>query len=548
MIKIVGYQGRIAFVPKLNGTIVPDNWNAWDAINGGNALWLYPNRTWPTPVTGPHAGMADVDGSSTPRTWNDLLADYPGIRISPTNPWMGLRVGEPYPLGYTENMDKFVFGTAATVTTFDFDPDQIKVHVLKYLDGATATSASAGGYQFPMTATWSAANIGGGSGSYGLGYGHGGAADLYGADTSPMSVPAYYTTSEITDGDSRVLPIGAACAPGNFQLLGYSTSSISFADAATQPRTDAAPVFPALTADQYILVRNRICVPAPGLSLTKTANPTTYTSAGQTIVYTYVLTNIGNVPLTGPFTVTDDKLGTLTCGSGTTTVVPLATFTCTKNYITQAGDLGNVTSLPTGINANINTGVWLGGVNSTQDTKITGAGPGVPNGTYSCWCIQDHVPADLHNQPAKLYSSIGGSLPAQLPSSSVWNKVNYTLNHKIHGAGKTNLAFLKDVQTAVWVAIGEQNPEFGVNATAQQMINEANAHSSFVPGPDDVTAVVVYSDGILPLPKIRAGEIQESVCEMKPLKSIVNKATGSVRFGTGVVVSGQVQATVRQVR
>ena len=284
-------------------------------------------------------------------------------------------------------------------------------------------------------------------------------------------------------------------------------------------------------------------VPAtPGLSLTKTANPTTFTTVGQVIVYTYVVKNTGNVPLDGPFTVNDDKLGAFTCGTATSLAVG-ASVTCTQNHTITAGDISITTSLPTGVTANINTGVWLSFVNSTQDTTITGAS-GVPNGTYSCWCTQDHVPDDLHNQPGTLYSTVGGSLPAVLPNSAVWNKVNYTLNHKIHGAGKTNLAFLKDVQTAVWVAVGEQNPEFGVNATAQQMINEANANSSFVPGPNDVVAVLIYSDGILPLPTIRPGEIQESVCEMKPFQAIVNVATGSGTFNGVVVVSGAVQATV----
>jgi uncharacterized repeat protein (TIGR01451 family) len=281
-----------------------------------------------------------------------------------------------------------------------------------------------------------------------------------------------------------------------------------------------------------------------GLSLTKAASPTTFTAVGQVIVYTYVVTNTGTTTLTGPFTVTDDKLGSFVCGSSTTILAPGDSVTCTRNHTIVASDL-SLTSLPTGVTANINTGSWLAFVNSTQDTKITGAGPGVPNGTYSCWCIQDHVPTDLHNQPATLYSTTGGSLPAVLPNPSVWNKVNYTLNHKIQGAGQSNLAFLKDVQTAIWVAVGEQHPEFGVSATAQQMVNEANAHSSFVPGPDDVTAVIVYSDGILPLPQIRRGEIQESICEMKgKLKSIVNKATAS----NGSVTSAQVQVTVKQVR
>ena len=138
---------------------------------------------------------------------------------------------------------------------------------------------------------------------------------------------------------------------------------------------------------------------------------------------------------------------------------------------------------------------------------------------------------------------LAGSLPADV-AGLAWNKVNYMLNHKIRGAGTTNLAFLKDVQTAIWVLLGEQNPEFGVSATAQLMINAANANASYVPGSGDIVAVIVYSDGMTVTP----GSIQESICEMKSkLKSIVNNATGSVTFGAAIVLSAQVQATVKQV-
>ena len=283
----------------------------------------------------------------------------------------------------------------------------------------------------------------------------------------------------------------------------------------------------------------------PGLSLSKTANPATYTSVGQVIVYTYVVKNTGNVTLTGPFTVNDDKLGLLSCG-GSGDFAPGATVTCTATYTIQASDLGDESSLPQGITANIDTGSWLSFKNSTQDTKITGAGPGVPNGTYRCWCIQDYVPADLHNQPARLYSTAGAGLPADV-AGLAWSKVNYTLNHKIRGAGRSNLAFLKDVQTAIWVLLGEQNPEFGISVWARQMIDAANANATFLPSSGDIVAVVLYSDGISL--QIRPGEIQESICEMNSkLKSIVNKATASVTFVTGTVVSGQVQVTVKQVR
>ena len=137
-------------------------------------------------------------------------------------------------------------------------------------------------------------------------------------------------------------------------------------------------------------------------------------------------------------------------------------------------------------------------------------------------------------------------MPADV-AGLAWGKVNFTLNHKIRGAGRSNLAFLKDVQTAIWVLLGEQNPEFGVSVWARQMIDAANANATFLSSSGDIAAVVLYSDGRGP--QIRSGEIQESICEMNSkLKSIVNKAIASVTFGTGTVVSGQVQVTVKQVR
>jgi hypothetical protein len=220
------------------------------------------------------------------------------------------------------------------------------------------------------------------------------------------------------------------------------------------------------------------------------------------------------VTLTGPFTVTDDKLGVLPCTTATS-LSPGASITCTAHYVIKASDLGSVLSLPSGVVANVDTGAWLQGVVSTQGTTISGAGPGVPNGIYPGWCIQDHVPTDLHNQPATLYSTIGGNLPADMAARH-WNQINYALNHKIHGAGKSNLEFFKDVQTAIWVLNGEQNPEFGINATAQQMIDEANAHPSFVPGPSDVVAVIVYSDGIAA--QIRSGK-SESIIRSRRRRS-----------------------------
>ena len=343
----------------------------------------------------------------------------------------------------------------------------------------------------------------------------------------------------VTTGTSSVTLTGGSIPAEGFCTVtvgvtaasaGSYINSLVAGSLQTSNGSNAAPAAATLTV---LLPDN-----SPGLSLNKTADPTTYTSVGQVIVYTYVVTNIGNTTLTGPFTVTDDKLGSFTCGSAETSLAPGASVTCTMSYTIKASDLSNA-SLPTNVTANINTGPWLSWRDSTQDTKITGAGPGVPDGTYPCWCIQDYVPNDLHNQPAKLYSTIGGSLPADV-ASLAWGKVNYVLNHKIRGKGRSNLPFLKDVQTAIWVLLGEPNPEFGISRTARQMITEANAHADFVPGAGDIVAVIVYSDGMT----IRWNSIQESICEMKHLKSIVNHAT----VGNAVVTSGEAQAIVKQIK
>lgn len=113
------WQRRLVYVPSQNGTVVQNNWQEWDTINGGSAEWSYSGATWPLTLVGPDASL--VEPGTTLRSWSDILADYPGVRVRVTDSWLGVRVGEPYADGYTENIDKFVFGTAAGVKTFDFD-------------------------------------------------------------------------------------------------------------------------------------------------------------------------------------------------------------------------------------------------------------------------------------------------------------------------------------------------------------------------------------------------------------------------------------------
>ncbi len=108
------WQRRLVYIPADNGTVVQNSWKEWNAIDGGNALWRYSGPTWPGTVT----------PGTTPRTWSDILTQYPNAQIRQTDAFFGVRVGEPYADGYTENLDAVKFGTATGLTTFDFEQHQ----------------------------------------------------------------------------------------------------------------------------------------------------------------------------------------------------------------------------------------------------------------------------------------------------------------------------------------------------------------------------------------------------------------------------------------
>jgi uncharacterized repeat protein (TIGR01451 family) len=90
---------------------------------------------------------------------------------------------------------------------------------------------------------------------------------------------------------------------------------------------------------------------AASIDLVKTANPTTFTAAGQPITYTFVATNTGSVTLSD-VTIDDPLpgLSPLTCDPAQPAVLaPGATLTCTATYVTTEADVdaGKVTNSAT---------------------------------------------------------------------------------------------------------------------------------------------------------------------------------------------------------
>ncbi|MEV5570542.1 hypothetical protein AB0L06_10850 [Spirillospora sp. NPDC052269] len=79
---------------------------------------------------------------------------------------------------------------------------------------------------------------------------------------------------------------------------------------------------------------------APAIQLLKTADPLTYSAPGQTIRYTYQVSNTGNVTLDS-VGITDDLPGVSAAVCPQTTLAPGATTDCSATYVTTQGDLNN---------------------------------------------------------------------------------------------------------------------------------------------------------------------------------------------------------------
>jgi len=187
---------------------------------------------------------------------------------------------------------------------------------------------------------------------------------------------------------------------------------------------------------------------------------------------------------------------------------------------------------------------WLKGTNSTLNISISNlpADAGLANGTYSGWCVQAGITGLLYDKQAKLYDSMNTSLPSDL-SGLPWHEINYVLNHKIHGTGKTELEFHKDVQTAIWLLMGDTNLEFGISPEAQLMVDNARAHPDYIPGNGDLRAIIVYSDGITGQ---KTDKVQEVIIEVEvhlPTPTSTSTSTPTVTSSASVTPTGSITST-----
>ena len=76
----------------------------------------------------------------------------------------------------------------------------------------------------------------------------------------------------------------------------------------------------------------------PALVIKKSASPGSYDAAGTTIRYSYLVTNTGNVTLTG-IKVNDLLSGLSAIACPSATLNPGQDMTCTASYVTTAADV-----------------------------------------------------------------------------------------------------------------------------------------------------------------------------------------------------------------
>lgn len=151
-----------------------------------------------------------------------------------------------------------ISGTATEIEA-PVENEMVTVTISKFINGVQATGTTADNADFPMSATWSADNVGAGTGSYTLSETN---EIAYQAKTTDMTRGADYMTSEDLEGPV----VSAICTEDTpFALKGYSTGD-SEAEAMTASTTLEIPTFTDIQNDKYVIVWNTDCsAPSGGI-------------------------------------------------------------------------------------------------------------------------------------------------------------------------------------------------------------------------------------------------------------------------------------------
>jgi uncharacterized repeat protein (TIGR01451 family) len=181
--------------------------------------------------------------------------------------------------------------------------------------------------------------------------------------TDPMAgLSAIGCGTSGTNGSISLAPGASATCTATLAVtqanIDAGTTLTNTGTASGTPAGSTSPITKTATANVTI-------TQTPKLSVVKTANPTTVSAAGQTVTYTFVVTNNGNVTESG-VGVADAlsspsvpaNLGPIGCGTsganGSITLAPGASVTCSATYTVSQADMdgGTITDTATATGKN----------------------------------------------------------------------------------------------------------------------------------------------------------------------------------------------------
>lgn len=157
-----------------------------------------------------------------------------------------------------------------------------------------------------------------------------------------MSAPSCPTTPSLAPGAQMVCTATYTVTQADVDAGGVTNDATA---------TGSPPSGPPVTSPP-----SQVAIPAPedpGITLVKSATPAIVTGAGQTVSYSFLVKNTGNVTLTNPivtegFFTGSGQMSAVNCPA-TVSMPPGAQLTCTASYaVTQADvDAGSITNVAT---------------------------------------------------------------------------------------------------------------------------------------------------------------------------------------------------------
>jgi hypothetical protein len=309
-------------------------------------------------------------------------------------------------------------------------PSDVTVTIAKYVNGTMATTGNTNTASFPMHAVFP-----GGEGDYALSSTGFNNPDAYKATTAMMPSGSNYSTNEITTT--------SCTAEYPFTLAGYSTGS-SMENAATATQSMTAPSFTNLTSDQFVIVWNKTCAPAP--TLLTPANDSTLTSAAATMADWSDVTT----PASGSVTYIYESSMSADVNADGSFVTPIYTSgALTESQIPTAGTPNGVYYWHVkAIDGAGNSSAWATAFKVTISDVVT---PPVSTTLVDMtWAIAIEMDNALANDPTNKYDwKALGDVTDYLAMSlneSYWSDADHVMNKKVldhHGKSVKALKQLK---------------------------------------------------------------------------------------------------------